>query len=136
LLWPFEVVSLALGFAMAALFGRVVWLGIPAILIGANGLVLAFCNATGLWHWWSVLWAIEPLAVGLCLLLIAWQTRSTVVGAVGLAFCGFSGFAFVGMTALLSFDGWVLRMAGPAFIILAGLGLMALNVFPRRVQFS
>ena len=53
--WSLIVVSLALGFILAALASRIVWLGIPAILIGLNGLALAFCAFTGWWSAWSVL---------------------------------------------------------------------------------
>ena len=47
--WPLEVLGLALGFALAAIFMRVAGLAIPAVIIGVNGLMLAFCNLTGLW---------------------------------------------------------------------------------------
>lgn len=133
LAWPLEILSLAAGFLFAALFGRVAWLGIPAILIGLNGLVLAFCNLTGWWSAWSVLWAMEPLAVGLCLLLIAAKTRSTAVTIVGLAFCSFAALAFVGMSSLLAFGGLFFRLSGPALLILLGLVVLALGfVRPTR----
>ncbi len=125
LLWPLEVLSLAVGFALAAVFARNVWLGIPAIIIGLNGLVLAFCNTTGLWEAWSVLWTIEPLSVGLILLLVAARTRSMAVGIVGLCFCGFASIAFIGMSSLLAFGGLLFRVAGPAALILCGGGLLA-----------
>ncbi len=123
-LWPLEVLAVAAGFILAAVFSRNAWLGIPAILIGLNGIVLAFCNTTGLWGAWSVLWTVEPLAVGLVLLLVAVKTRSLVVTIVGLSFCGFSFLAFTGMTALLAFDGLLFRVAGPALLIVLGGGLL------------
>jgi len=135
LLWPLEVLALAFGFLMAAVFARIVWLGIPAIIIGLNGLVLAFCNTTHLWSAWSVLWTVEPLAVGLVLLLIAAKTRSMAVTIVGLSFCGAAGLAFTGMTALLAFDGILFRIAGPAFLIVLGGGLVLSN-WLKRPTFS
>jgi hypothetical protein len=131
-LWPAEILSLALGFVLAAIFTRVIWFGIPAILIGANGLVLAFCNFTGLWEWWSVLWTVEPLALGLCFLLIAYATRSVAVGIIGGLFCSFAAMAFLGMTALLSFGGLFFQLIGPALIILLGVLLLAASLLPRR----
>jgi hypothetical protein len=108
-----------------------VWLGIPAILIGANGLVLAFCNTTGLWSAWSVLWTIEPLAIGLVQLLIAARTHSTATAIVGLSFCGFAGVAFIGMSELMAFNGLLFRLAGPALLIVLGGGLVLAGFFKR-----
>lgn len=131
LLWPLEVLSVAVGFLFAAVFARNVWLGIPAILIGMNGLVLAFCNTTGLWSAWSVLWTVEPLAIGLIQLLVAAKTRSRAVTILGLSFCGFAGVAFIGMTELLAFNGLLFRVAGPALLIVLGGGLVLANWFKR-----
>lgn len=72
--WSLVVLAVAVGFLLAMIFSRVIWYGIPAILIGVNGLVLAFCSITGLWSWWSVLWTIEPLALGLVLLLVSYNS--------------------------------------------------------------
>jgi hypothetical protein len=130
-LWPLEVLSVAVGFALAAIFTRIVWFGIPAILIGVNGLVLAFCNTTGLWEWWSVLWTVEPLALGLCFLLIAAATRSVVVAIIGGMFCSFAVLAFLGMSTLLSFGGLVFQLIGPTLIILLGVFLLAASLLKR-----
>ena len=127
LLWPAEVLAVAVGFLLAAIFSRNAWLGIPAILIGLNGLVLAFCNTTGWWSAWSALWTIEPLSVGFILLLVAAKTRSLVVTIVGLCFCGFAFLAFTGMTALFGFNGLLFRAAGPAMLILLGAVLLLAN---------
>ncbi len=40
-LWPLEVISVALGFILMAIFLKVPWLMIPASIIGLTGLVLA-----------------------------------------------------------------------------------------------
>lgn len=129
--WPFVILSLALGFVLATIASRNAWFGIPAILIGLNGLVLAFCNLTGLWNWWSVLWTVEPLAVGLVLLLVGIKTQSTPTTITGLAFCAFAFSALLGMSMLLTFGGWILRLAGPFVLILLGVGILLLG-FIRR----
>jgi hypothetical protein len=134
MLWPLEVLAVAVGFLLAAVFSRNVWLGIPAILIGMNGLVLAFCNTTGLWNAWSVLWTVEPLAIGLVQLLVAARTHSLAVTIVGLSFCGFAGVAFIGMSELLAFNGLLFRIAGPALLIVLGGGLVLAAMFKRPSQ--
>jgi hypothetical protein len=123
-LWPLEVLSLALGFAFAALYARSHWLLIPAILIGLNGLVLQFCAFTGLWEAWSVLWTIEPLAIGMVLLLVGVMTNTKVVVAVGLGVCGFAAMAAMGMMMMLFVGGWVFRYILPLSLI--GVGTVVL----------
>jgi hypothetical protein len=126
-LWPLEVLAVALGCTLTGIYCRSVWFGIPAILIGVNGLILAFCNATGEWEAWSVLWAAEPLAVGLVFLLIAARLHSKVLTVIGLAFCGFSWIAFEGMIALTSLDVGLFRIGGAVTLIGIGLVLLGLN---------
>ncbi|MFZ6027126.1 MAG: hypothetical protein ACOYYS_05355 [Chloroflexota bacterium] len=133
-LWPAVVISVAAGFLLAAIFTRIVWFGIPAILIGVNAVVLAFCNITGLWGWWSVLWTVEPLALGLCFLLIAAATRSSAVAIIGALFCGFAAIAFLGMTSLFAIGGWFFQLSGPAMIIVIGLVLLAGSLLPRATS--
>lgn len=123
-LWPLEVLALALGFAFAALYTRSYWLLIPTILIGLNGLVLQFCAVTGLWESWAVLWTIEPLAIGLVLLLVGVLTNAKSVIAVGLAICGFAAAAAMGMLVLLSVGPWAFRYIVPLGLI--GVGMLVL----------
>lgn len=68
--WPLEVIALGIGFALAAIFMRVIWLIIPTFIVGLTGLALLFCTLTGQWEAWAVLWTVVPLSVGLPLLLI------------------------------------------------------------------
>ena len=120
LVWPLEILSVAAGFFFAALYTRSVWLGIPAILVGANGLVLAFCNLTGLWHWWAVLWTVEPLAVGVSLLMVGLKTRTRALNVLGLLFCLFAGAMATMMSAIL-FSTWRLfSLFWPAALIFTG----------------
>jgi len=136
LLWPLEILSVAAGFLLAALFTRSVWLSVPAILIGANGLVLAFTNLTGLWHWWTVLWTVEPLALGLCFLLIGVKTHTRVVSLLGLVLCAFASMMAAMMAAIL-FSTWRLfNLIWPVALIVTGGILLILgvgrNILPPR----
>ena len=130
-LWPLEVLSVAAGFFIAALYMRNIWLVIPAIIIGLNGLVLQFCAISGLWEWWAVLWTIEPLAVGLSLLVVSISKHSSALFVVGIVLCSLAGLGFVGMTAL-TFTSWqAFNWIGPAMLVLSGLALLGWGILPR-----
>jgi len=129
-LWPVEVIALGLGFLFAAIYMRAIWLLLPAILMGANGLVFQFCALTGQWELWAVLWTVEPLSVGLSLLLINIKQRSTGLFIAGLILCGLAAVGLIGMTAV--FPGWLLlNVLGPAMLLLVGV-LMLVNGLLRR----
>jgi hypothetical protein len=131
--WSLVILSLALGFVLAAIFGRNIWLGIPAILIGLNGLALAFTSLSGAWGSWSILWTIEPLAIGLILLLVAVgdKRRSRPVFWVGLSVCAFAGLSFISMVAILLLGPWLFRLLGPALLILVGGVVMVVGLLRR-----
>lgn len=136
-LWPLEVISLALGFLFAALKTRHHWLLAPAILIGANGLVLQFCATTGWWRAWSVLWTIEPLAVGLALLTLNVRHPSRALLTTGLVFCALGAFGFLESLAITSMLGlrrlwWLWRWMAPLTVILIGGGLLAWSLVHRE----
>lgn len=120
-LWPLVVLGLAVGFLVTAVFVRNRWLMIPAIIIGVNGLIFQFCALSGLWDWWSMLWTLEPFAVGLALLVASGGTRPRLIRA-GLILC----VAAIGFFSLMSFvlSGWV-SMVGAVLLILAGAGFIA-----------
>lgn len=122
--WSFIVLALAVGFLLAAVFTRNIWLGIPTILIGANALVLTFCSVTGLWSWWSVLWTVEPLALGTVFLLISLKNHSSAMLLFGLVTCGFAVFAFAVMSGYAILGNWVFNMSAPALLILLGVVLL------------
>jgi hypothetical protein len=123
-LWPLELLALALAFVFFAIYARNAWLLIPALFIGANGLVLFFCAMTGWWASWAVLWTVEPFCVGLMLLLIAWKTRSAVVMTVGLVISAFALMAAAGMSTLVSGYWHFASTLGAVFFILAGASLL------------
>jgi hypothetical protein len=137
-LWPMELISLAMGFVFAAVYMRVIWLIIPATIIGLNGMVFQFCAITGLWHWWSALWVIEPLSVGLALLLVGLRRDIKGLTTAGLILCGAAAFLFMFMLFVLG-AWWPIAMLGPGLLILGGLaalgwGLMRTAVAPRSAM--
>jgi hypothetical protein len=129
-LWPLEVLALAQGFLFATVYTRVIWLAIPAIIIGANGLVLQFCALTGLWEAWAVLWTIEPLSVGLSLLVVSAKRRWSGPFVAGLIVCGLAGLGLVGMNTILS-AWWPVSLLGSGLLILAGFLLLLWEVIGR-----
>jgi hypothetical protein len=132
-LWPLEVLSLAMAFLFAAIYTRVIWLLLPAIVIGANGLLLHYCALTNMWEVWAVLWTIEPLSVGLSFLLITLKHRSAGLFIAGLILCGIAAMGLIGMTAI--FPGWVLiNLLGPAIFIFIGLLVILWSVLHRSSQ--
>jgi hypothetical protein len=136
-LWPMLVISLAMGFLFAAIWMRLIWLAIPAIIIGLNGMVLQFCAITHLWHWWSVLWVIEPLAVGLALLTVGAVQGITGLRLAGLVLCGLAATAFMLMLVVLG-AWWPFGLVGPVSLLLIGLvvlgwGVLKALLVPRRL---
>ena len=125
--WPLEVLGVALGFGLAAIFLRVPALAIPASIIGVNGLVLAFCNLTGLWQAWALLWPVEPLAVGLGLLVLGLAKRSTGINIAGITLCVIAGVGFFMMSFLSMFNFSILRFTIPAMLIMTGLIVAAMS---------
>ena len=130
-LWPLEVVALALGFLAAALYMGVVELIIPAIIIGANGVLFQFCAITGAWGWWSVLWTVEPLAIGLALLIVGVARRLPALTRVGIAWCAVAAACFLLMVTILA-GGGLLRLFPPAVLILAGMAVVGWGLLQRR----
>jgi hypothetical protein len=131
LAWPLEVLSLALGFALAAIFMRVAGLAIPAMIVGVNGLVLAFCNLTGLWSAWAILWPLEPLAVGLGLLIVGVVNHSAGAKVAGLILTGIAGVGFFIASFISAFNDTFLRFAVPGMLILTGLILVSAHWLKR-----
>jgi hypothetical protein len=131
--WPLEVIGVALGFVMAAIFLRVVWLMVPASIVGLIGLVLQFCALTGQWSAWAVLWTVVPFSVGLPLLLIGMSQKSDGVKLAGIILCGFAGLAFAAMSAFLATAPLVVRMVGPIVILALG-ALLIVSALVRKPE--
>ena len=129
-LWPLEVLAVAMGFLLASIYMRSIWLLLPAILVGANGVVFQFCALTGLWESWAVLWTIEPLSLGLAFLIINLRQRSRGLFVAGVILCAVAGIGLIGMTAI--FPRWILINAlGPAILLIVGI-LMLVSSLVRR----
>jgi hypothetical protein len=130
--WPLEVLALALGFTLAAIFMRLPALAIPAFIIGANGLLLAFCSLTGLWQAWALLWPVEPLSVGLGLLVLSIfnKSRGTRVAAVVLFLVAGAGFFMTSFISVFNFS--ILRFGAPLMLILTGVLLASLSFLKRE----
>jgi len=125
--WPLLVLAVALGFGLSAVFMRVSGLAIPAIIIGANGLVLAFCNITGLWGAWAILWPIEPLAVGLGLLMVGISNRSKGASTAAMILIGIAGLGFFLTSFFSLFNETILRFAVPGMLVLTGILLVGMH---------
>ena len=113
-------------------FGAI-WMLIPAIVLGANGLLFQFCAMTDLWDVWAVLWPIEPLSVGVALLVVGALRHSSGLLLTGLFICGLAGMALVGMTAIFT-GWWLINLSGPVILILAGLFLLAQGTVRRSTS--
>ncbi len=130
--WTLEILSLALGFVMAAIFMRVPGLAIPAFIIGINGLMFAFCAVTGLWQSWAILWPIEFLSVGLGLLVLGIANQSAGVKTAASILLTIAGGGFF-ITAFLSVfnDNSIMRFAVPVMLLLTG-GLLTATFFLQK----
>jgi len=130
--WPLEILALALGFALSAFFMRLPALAIPAFILGANGLLLGFCSLTGLWQAWALLWPIEPLSVGLGLLVLGIFNKShgARVAAVVLFIIAGAGFFITSFISV--FNTSILRFGAPLMLILTGILLAALSFLKRE----
>jgi hypothetical protein len=130
--WALEVIALAVGFVLAVIFLRVVWLTVPASIIGFTGLVLLFCSITGLWISWAVLWTVIPFSVGLPLLVIGLFQKNEGVKLAGLIVTGFAGLAFTAMSAFVVTSSWLTKVAGPAVILLLGLFMVVSSLLTKK----
>jgi serine/threonine protein kinase len=93
--WPLELlaVGVLLSSLMAAL--AIPWMLIPAGIVMGNGLLFSFFALTGWWSLWTLLWPLEPILAGICIVapfyLIrqgqrgAWLARRIGIALVGLA---------------------------------------------------
>ncbi|MFP3896801.1 MAG: hypothetical protein ACLFV5_08215 [Anaerolineales bacterium] len=133
-LWPFILLLVGLAFWLPLLIWwgkrqRLVGLVVPGTIILFNSLLLFYQNVTGDWESWAYVWALEPFAVGLGLLMLyalgerssALLTAAGIVGGVGLVL--FVIFASI-------FGGWV-QVLGPAVLIIIGVLLLTHSMVNR-----
>jgi len=124
--WPLEILGLALGFALAAIFMRVPGLAIPAFIVGINGAMLAFCVVTGLWQSWAILWPIEFLSIGLGLLALGIANNSAGVKTAASVLFTIAGGGFF-ITAFISVfnTNGILKFVVPVMLLVTGMLLTA-----------
>jgi hypothetical protein len=130
--WPLEILGVALGFTLAAIFMRVPALAIPAMIVGANGLLLAFCNLTGLWQAWAFLWPVEPLSIGLGLLVLSFFNKSNGTRLAAVVLFLIAGCGFFIMSFISIFSHPLLRFGAPLMLITTGVILALLGLFKRE----
>jgi hypothetical protein len=112
---------------------RVVWFAIPATIIGLNGLVFQFCAITGLWAWWSWLWIIEPLSVGLALLIVNIRVRASGLAIAGYILCGIAALGLILVMTVLS-QWWVVSLIGSGALIFCGVMVLGWSIIRNMPQ--
>jgi hypothetical protein len=130
--WPLEVVGVAVGFLMAAIFLRVAWLTLPASIVGFTGLALQFSALTGLWEAWAALWTVVPFSVGLPLLLIGIFQKMDGVKLAGMIVLAFAGLAFAVMAAIIGSSSPIITIGGPILILVVGVLLILSALFGKK----
>lgn len=100
-------------------------------------MVFQFWAITHLWHGWSVLWVVEPLAVGLALLMVGAVQGVTGLRIAGLVLCGLAAAGIMLMLLVLA-AWWPFGLLGPVSLLLIGVILLAWGVLrallvPRRL---
>jgi len=118
--WPLEILAITLAFLLMALFLRKIGLTFPAVILGFNGLALQFTALTGWWEAWAVLWVIEPLAVGVALLVLYFKLRKRGLLIAGLILCGITVLGVLLMSLILANRWWILGLLGPALLVTLG----------------
>ena len=126
--WPIGVLSAALGFALAAIYAREVWLIVPVIFLGVNGGLFLFNMWDGQWYLWKVLWILQPLALGLALLLVGVVKHSRVTLGFGIAFSVMSIFFSALLTPLFSDTARLTGSLGALTLVAIGGALLLWNV--------
>ncbi len=129
--WPIGVLSVALGFLLAAIYAREVWLMVPAIFIGVNGGLFLFNMWYGQWYLWKVLWVVQPLSLGLALLLVGVVKHSGVTLGFGLALSGMAIFFSALMTPVFTDTARLTGTLSALTLVAMGGALLLWNV--RRV---
>jgi len=126
--WPIGVLSVALGFLLAAIYAREAWLLVPAIFIGVNGGLFLFNMWYGQWTLWKVLWIAQPLSLGLALLLVGVIKHSGVTLGFGLALSGLSIFFSALMTPIFRDTAQLTGSLGAVTLVAMGLALLLWSV--------
>ena len=140
-LWPLEVLAVATGFLLAALSMGVIWLIIPGFIVGANGLLFLFCAITGMWDVWALMWTIEPLSVGLALMVIGARKKRPGLMTAAIILCSIGGVSLFGMAAILSISWmagwlWMARFVFPVMLVFGGIVLLLWSLTRKSAAFK
>jgi hypothetical protein len=125
--WPQIILALALGFILAAMYLKVIWLIVPAFIIGFVGAALQFSTLTQFWQVWSVAWSVVPLAIGLSLAIIGLTRRSVGLILIGLFICGTISCFTLGLATVITGSSFGLNVVIGAGLLVSGGLLLALN---------
>lgn len=98
--------------------------------VGTTVVLLVLGALQGTLDAWAVLWTIEPLSVGLSLLVVSVVKRSGGLFVAGLILCGLAGVGLIGITSVVS-AWWLPNLLGPAILILVGFLLLLSSVIRR-----
>ena len=133
-LWPIELLALALAFVLAALHMHTIWLVVPAIIIGANGLLMQFCALTDWWGIWAALWVIEPLSVSAALFAVNTRKNSPRLRLASITLCAVSIIGFIQSLLIIFFSRivsvWGLwKWSSSVILILAGISLLVWGLY-------
>ena len=127
--WPMIPLAFALGFAVTAVFMRVVWFLIPAIIFGGTAAVLQFTALTGWWEAWAILWPVPLLTIGLALLATGQIEKSSGLTTAGTILAGIAGAGFALMAVIMS---GVMGVVGAVLLVGTGLVLLMRGVIGER----
>ena len=127
-LWPLVIVLVGLAFWLALLVWwdqhtRIAGLAVPGTIILMNGVLFLYQSVTGDWRSWAYAWSLEPVFVGLGLLMLyalgqrerGLLVASGILGGVGIAFLMIFGSIW---------GGWVVQLLSALVLILAGVLLL------------
>jgi hypothetical protein len=123
--WALIILAVAAGLALAGFTTRILWMAVPAIILGATALILAYCAVTGNWSDWVWLWGLEVAAVGAMILAVGYLAKNMVVRTVGWSFIGFGAFAATIMMTLAGQNARTMTFVSAAILILGGIALIA-----------
>ncbi|MGB7537554.1 MAG: hypothetical protein WBM17_03365 [Anaerolineales bacterium] len=123
--WTLVILAVAAGLALAGFTTRILWMAVPAIILGATALILAYCAVTGNWSDWVWLWGLEVAAVGCMILAVGHLAKNMVVRTVGWSFIGFGAFAATIMMALAGLNSRLMTFFSAGILILGGIALIA-----------
>jgi serine/threonine protein kinase len=98
--WPMELIAagILLSSLLAAL--AIPWMLIPAGILVGNGLLFTFFTLTGSWSLWTIIWPLEPILAGICIVVPFFLIRQ---GRRGFWLSRRIGIAMIGAAVIVFF---------------------------------